>query len=592
MTLPRLPRRRSLRWRFAAALVGLLAVVVGVFSWAAYRAAHKGAVAAAGARLDVVTGSVATMLAGNLAAFLDRSRVLAADPRLSAALEVSTPASVGAAAALLDSLAGTSDDIRAVTLRTAAGALLARADHASPEEGLGAALPRPPELETREPSVSGFSRHGDTVGFAVVVPVTRGSESLGVLAYHLWLNTDPESIAQITDLIGEGSALFVGVPGEIWTDLIREVDAPPESVAGPGPATPYRTAEGQAVLGSGARIAGSPWVVRVEIPQGIVLAEPRALLGRLIPVGVLVLLGGALAGLGLSHSITRNLNRVSEAAAAMAAGDYQRRVTPEGDDEVAELARSFNAMADRVKSAHDRLELAVTERTAELSVANQELEAFSYSVSHDLRTPLRAIHGFSRGVLDAPDASLTPSARADLERVCAAAQRMGALIDDLLELAKATRAHLHRETLDLEAMAAALVSDLRSQDPTRQVDVQIQAGLTALGDRVLVRQALQNLLENAWKFTSGREGARIEFTQSPGTGAFVVRDNGAGFDPVFAHKLFEPFERLHPDDEYAGTGVGLALVSRVIRRHGGRLWAEGAPGRGAAFFFTLSEGTA
>lgn len=592
MTLPQLPRRRSLRWRFAAAFVGLLAVVVGVFSWAAYRAAHQGAIAAASARLDVVTQSVATLLARNMTSFLDRSRPLAADPRLRAPLDSPTPASVRAAETLLDSLSGASEEIRALTLHTAEGTLVARAEGTAPGDLSIRALPAPPQRGTLEPWVSGFTSHGAVVGFEVVIPVTRQGEGLGTLVYHLAMNASPESVAQVTDLIGEGASLVVGVPGGVWTNLVREVGAPPEAVALPGPATPYLTLEGRAVLGAGARIDRTPWVVRIEVPQDAIVAAPRALLGRLIPVGALVLMGGALAGLGLSHRITRNLHRLSDAAGGMAAGDYQRRVTPEGEDEVADLARAFNAMAERVKSAHERLEGDVSERTAELRAANQELEAFSYSVSHDLRTPLRAVHGFTRSVLDAPDGTLSPSARGDLERVCAAAERMGVLIDDLLALAQATRAQLRRETLDLETMAAAIVSELRSQAPRRQVDVHIEAGLTAPGDRVLVRQVLQNLLENAWKFTERRQGALIEFSRSGEAGTFVVRDNGAGFDSAYAHKLFEPFERLHPEDEYAGSGVGLALVSRVIRRHGGRLWAEGTPGQGAAFFFTLPGGAA
>jgi PAS domain S-box-containing protein len=246
-------------------------------------------------------------------------------------------------------------------------------------------------------------------------------------------------------------------------------------------------------------------------------------------------------------------------------------------------------------AANDVTDQKATERAlhqygSELATANRELESFSYSVSHDLRSPLRSIDGFAQALVEDYEDRLDDTGRAYLARIRAAAQRMGMLIDDLLSLSRVSRGELSRTTVDLTALAAEIAARLREQDPTRQVEWRIQAGLQAHGDPRLLRIALDNLLGNAWKFTSKRETAIIEMsveTQPGQPTVFRVRDNGAGFDMAHASKLFGAFQRLHGVQEFAGTGIGLATVQRIMHRHGGRVWAEGTVERGATFFFTL-----
>jgi signal transduction histidine kinase len=216
---------------------------------------------------------------------------------------------------------------------------------------------------------------------------------------------------------------------------------------------------------------------------------------------------------------------------------------------------------------------------------NQELEAFSYSVSHDLRSPLRAIDGFSLAVLEDSADKLDADGKGHLERVRAATQRMGRLIDDLLELSRVARAPMRLEPVDLSALTATVVAELREAEPARDVAVTIAPSLATRGDPRLVRVLLDNLLGNAFKFTGKRERATIEIGAK--AGAFFVRDNGAGFDPAYAEKLFGAFQRLHDARDFAGTGIGLATVQRIVRRHGGRVWATGEPDKGATFSFTL-----
>jgi light-regulated signal transduction histidine kinase (bacteriophytochrome) len=249
---------------------------------------------------------------------------------------------------------------------------------------------------------------------------------------------------------------------------------------------------------------------------------------------------------------------------------------------------------EELRRSHADLEARIEARTAELAAANRELEAFSYSVSHDLRAPLRSIDGFSRILIEDYADRLDETGRRHLERICRSAQRMGELIDDLLKLSMVSRQAMHLARADLSALAAEILDELARAAPGRQVETQVAPGCTALCDARLLRVLLQNLLENAWKYTGKAAAARIEFGCTPegGRTVFHVRDNGAGFDMAHAGKLFLPFQRLHRAEDFEGTGVGLATVRRVVQRHGGRIWAESAPGQGATFCFTLGQDSA
>ncbi len=240
-----------------------------------------------------------------------------------------------------------------------------------------------------------------------------------------------------------------------------------------------------------------------------------------------------------------------------------------------------------------RLNRELERRVRELATLNQELETFSYSVSHDLRAPLRAIAGFSQALVEDYDATLDEQGKDYTRRINAATQRLTELIDDLLMLSRVTRSEMNREaTVDLSGMAQSIAAQLQSTQPERRVQFVIQPGLVTPGDPHLLHIALDNLMGNAWKFTSKRPEARIEFgtdgTDS-GNRVYFVRDNGAGFDMAFADKLFGPFQRLHSGNEFPGTGIGLATVQRIIRRHGGRVWAQGEVDKGATVFFTLGD---
>jgi signal transduction histidine kinase len=256
-----------------------------------------------------------------------------------------------------------------------------------------------------------------------------------------------------------------------------------------------------------------------------------------------------------------------------------------------ELLRQQTQLLAQSEQAALELAEARAELVRDLEHKNRELESFSYAVSHDLRAPLRRIDSFSRAVLESQGDRLDEAGRRFLSRVREASQQMSQLIDDVLYLSKVTRADLREQQVDLSALATLILTRLHEGDPGRRVEMKIRPGVVVTGDGQLLKIALENLLENAWKFTSKQPDSRIEFgvTQVAGEPTYFVRDNGAGFDMGYGDRLFGPFQRLHAENEFAGSGIGLATVQRIIHRHGGRVWAEGLVGQGATFQFTLGR---
>lgn len=349
----------------------------------------------------------------------------------------------------------------------------------------------------------------------------------------------------------------------------------------------------------------APWVIFVDAPVEIALVAARADFIRDLVIACVMLALALLLAWLISERITAPIRQLTADAVALGAGHLSRRTTVKGGGEIGTLAEAFNETAGAVEQLVDNLrntqaelralnlhlEQRVRDRTAQLAALTTELEAFSFSVSHDLRAPLRRIDQFGVALLEDYGDRLDDDGRLMLSRVSAGCEQMSLLIDDLLRLSRVSRAELIYRRVDLSAIAAEVVAELRAANPEHPVTVTIAEGLTAHGDASLLRVVLQNLLSNAWKFTRGQPSPSIEMgaiTQENST-AFFVRDNGVGFDATKVDRLFRAFQRLHDTQQFEGTGIGLATVQRIVHRHGGRVWAEGNLGNGATFWFTVPD---
>src|SRR2546422_3528239 len=415
------------------------------------------------------------------------------------------------------------------------------------------------------------------------------------------LRADPHIVAAV--LYDKAGHVFAAYPADLAGNAVP---------AAPGP-DGYRFERRRLIGFQPVEEAGSQRLGTLYLASDLEAVYDTLRLSVVIGLAVMgvALLAAYLLSMVLQGTISQPILALAATATAVSTRqDYSVRAAKLGEDELGVLTDAFNEMLGRIQD-QDRavrenaaqLEQRVADRThelqerneslrrnaAELLAANTELDAFAYSVSHDLRAPLRSIDGFSQILLEDYATQLDEAGRESLHRVRAASQRMGTLIDDLLKLARVTRAEIRTEDVDLSGMARDIAAELEGATPERKVEFAIAPGLQARGDARLLRVVLDNLLRNSWKYTAKQPAPRVEFRSADANGgqAFMVRDNGAGFDMKYADKLFGVFQRLHSAADFEGTGIGLATVRRIITRHGGRIWAEGAVDQGATFYFTL-----
>jgi len=418
-----------------------------------------------------------------------------------------------------------------------------------------------------------------------------------------------QQMASLTKLLGTDARLLIGnMSGDLWTDFRTQVTGLPAELSGSRGLVAYHRNTVLPVFAHAAPVPGTPWAVVLEVPQAPVLAPVRRFVARAVVLAVVLALGGATIGWILSRRLTNPLRRMTAAAEAIATDRSSERIGLRRSDELGRLAAAFDTMVAhldderrRLKASEDALRLVngeleqrVEARIADLQAANHELEAFSYSVSHDLRAPLRAIGGFSQVLLEDYADALPPDARRHLDVIARNTTAMGQLIDDLLTFSRLSRQPMARGRTDMTALVRSSARDIQRAEPGRSFEFVLGALPPAHAEPSLVKHVIDNLMQNAAKFTRTRDGARIEIghTMDQNQTVYFVRDNGVGFDMKYADKLFGVFQRLHRAADFEGTGVGLAIVHRIVSRHGGRAWADSAVGCGATFFFTLPEGMA
>jgi signal transduction histidine kinase len=366
---------------------------------------------------------------------------------------------------------------------------------------------------------------------------------------------------------------------------------------------------GKKVIAAWRYMPSLDWGMVAKIDTDEAFAEVTKLRNVVLIILLTVFVLCGIIAFSIAQSISAPIKTLSKGAEIIGSGNLDYEVGSNLKDEIGQLSRTFDKMTrdlKKVTASRDELNKEIAERRraeaeilrlnqnlrhhiVQLEESNKELEAFSYSVSHDLRSPLRGIDGFSQALLEDYADKLDEEGKDYLQRVRAGSQRMAQLIDDLLNLSRVTRSEMKHEQVDLSRISKDIAGSLGKADPERHVEFVISEGLTARGDERLMRAAMENLFSNAWKFTSIHPQGRIEFgvSQRDGQPVYFIKDDGAGFDMTYVEKLFGPFQRLHSPRDFPGTGIGLATVQRIIHRHGGRVWIEGEVEKGATVYFTL-----
>lgn len=583
------------------AVAFLLLLVSGALVALTYGESRRAAVETANLRLQTLAGQLGANLRQNAATLMRQAETTVADTSLVAVVGGTQPPDP--LQRQFESRLKDLPQTLALEVWTIDGALLVSAvadgapDRPAPWSGFPAWAAR--ERVSMSPPVSS----GGTGLYAMVAPVRVAGETAGFHVTWRRVVSGGESRALLGNLIGPDSRILVGQPEGEWVDLLEAGIDAPLRLQPDDRGVYWAEHDNQQWMGAVHPIAGTPWSLRVEFPESAVFGPSWSLLKNTSAVALLLTALGTFGGWVISRRMLGPLRALTRAATEVADGNLTPKVPFSTQDEIGNLAAAFNIMASRVADGRRLLEARVQERTDELTRAlaqvrahalqlegsNRELESFCYTISHDLRAPLRSIDGFSEALESEHAHQLDAAGLAYLARVRRAAKRMDQLISDLLELAKVSRVELMVRPVALDRLAQRAINDLRDRDPDRAVNVVVQPGLNVHGDPRLLTLAMQNLIENAWKFTRTRPRAHIECgaEQTGGAVTYFIRDNGVGFDMAHAGKLFGIFQRLHSMDQFPGTGVGLAIVQRVIERHGGRIWAEAVPDGGATFFFTV-----
>ncbi|TAL46186.1 MAG: HAMP domain-containing protein, partial [Chitinophagaceae bacterium] len=432
----------------------------------------------------------------------------------------------------------------------------------------------------------------DSMYYPVIVSVTDRKVNIGYIVRWRKMVATPKAIAQFSQLLGTGATLYIGnADGSLWTDLIKPVSAPPVDTGHLRNVFEYSRPKGNRVVATVQSIANTQWLVLVEFSQQTVLEAANRFLRWIIIVGAVIIAIAIFVAWVMSRNITRPLNRLTTAASAFAGGDYSAIVEETRRDEIGKLARAFNAMTVQVHQAQQGLEKKVQERTSQLETANKELEAFSYSVSHDLRAPLRAISGYAMILKEDYGTKLDDEANRITDKIISNGKMMGRLIDDLISFSRMGSKEVVYLNVDMKRLAESCTAELLQYEKENKYQVHIHPIAACYGDPSLIKQVWTNLISNAIKYSSTQTVPCIEIgcTEGPFMNSYFVRDNGVGFDMQYVHKLFGVFQRLHNQKLFEGNGIGLAFAKRIINKHKGEVRAEGSPDEGAIFYFSLPK---
>lgn len=428
----------------------------------------------------------------------------------------------------------------------------------------------------------------ESMFYPVFCKITDRKKAIGYLIIWRSLSATPQALKELSQLMGTGATLYVGnTDGSLWTNLIKPVKAPPINTLHIHEFFEYTNQNGDRVIAALQPVLTTQWLLLVEFSEQTMLETATRFLSWVIVAGSILIALGIFITWLMSYNIIRPLNQLTTAATAIASGDYSSQVKVNRLDELGKLAFAFNQMAEQIKLTQQHLENKVRERTIQLEASNKELEAFSYSISHDLRSPLRGITGFTSLLEEKYGNQLNDDAKRLLGVITNNTLKMGNLIDDLLAFFRMSRQEIVKSSIATNQLVDEVIADLDIKD--NHITWLIQPLPESYSDVTTIRQVWINLISNAVKYSRNSTSPHIEIgSDSNGEQTvFFIRDNGVGFDIKYKDKLFKVFQRLHSAQEFEGTGIGLAIVEKVISKHGGKVWVEAEKNVGATFYFSL-----
>ena len=591
---PRVKSGMSIQQKLPLLVSGLLLVVIVSYSWASYEAVKSASLDVARQRLLSLTDQLAQLFDQSAKAGEKALRAVASDVAVHDFVASSGRLSQSAALEAL-SKAGPRPEVtmRAEILDAGGEAKLTL--HPEPPE-------RHQELaEELKKAATGpdFASVGrlrlinDTLVYPEVAAVVTGNQPIGFVVRWLRVTATTQARDQLAKLLGGNASLYIGNDhGDVWTDFVTSAPKPPaDADLTPGKIHVYTRPGGTPVVATTHAIASVPWTVLVEFSEQAVMAPANAFLRRAVLIGFVVLASATLLAWYLTRSITKPLSDLTVAASALAAGDFSTVVESSRTDELGELSHAFNTMVGHVHDEQEKLESRVRDRTQQLHERNAELETFGHSISHDLRAPLRAMHGFSQALLEDCGDQLDDVGKDYAQRVVVGAKRMDSLIQDLLAYSRVSRSEMPLTDVSLADVTKEAMAQIEGDVSAAGGSVNVAAGLPVVrAHRVALVQAVTNLIANSVKFVP-KGSAPVIHVRADRDGAgrtrVWVEDNGIGIDPAHHERVFGVFERLHGVESYPGTGIGLAIVRKSVERMGGSVGVVSAAGEGSRFWIEL-----
>ncbi|HXB94150.1 MAG TPA: ATP-binding protein [Puia sp.] len=598
-------RNLSIRKQLPLLICLLLLVLIFLFGAISYMGIRRATMGIGQQRLHTLTQQLSSLFQQSAHTLASGTQAIAGKEEIVDFFDARDPLSLQKTQEVLGRVLADSQTVR-VELRDLRGAVLLHAGRDKP--GLsgstresGAGTPDPAGEIAGHPDsnfVGKFYYTGDSMYYPIVATVNKDHKAVGYLYRWRPVRATSQSLTQLSQLMGAKAALFFGNnDGSLWTDMLRPVPTPPQLSRDVHTILSYDRPGGK-VIAAAMPIPGTRWIIQVELSRDLLLEAANRFLYWMIGIGALLVVTGSFIAWLISRNFTRPLARLMHATTAIAGGDYSSSVTIDRQDEIGKLAAAFNSMATQVRHAHEELEKKVSIRTRELETVNKELEAFSYSVSHDLRAPLRAVSGYAMMLKEDYEETFDDEAKRITGNILSNVKMMGRLIDDLIAFSRLGKRAVRRQKTDMRTLCDTCVAELQQGWPDEKFQVSVGPMPPCMGDEDLLKQVWMNIIGNAMKYSSKNPAPQITIGATgggvvngvTGNGAgpeYFVRDNGAGFDMKYADKLFKVFQRLHSQEEFEGTGVGLALVKRILDKHEGAIRAESTPGHGAVFYFRL-----